>query len=292
MTGINKRSDFYFILTIVALVQLMILNGYKPKLRPYLLDNETKKITKRALKIVRMINEDLGITNGKTRNPYLKHSDDKNSTKLSETSYKVNVKDELDKLDKIETDVQGSKLDLSDLKLPTKRNSTFMGSTDIKPLTLKGSEIKRFIKSHRKQRVRYQDFTPTLHNSRVSVQMDLPQGIQISKIDQIHNVYYGFRTRVSLAYVNSFYDHLSDFEMQNPHLSFPMTRDSMTLTAKVTFDKLGNIQKIKMVRWSDSPAIQQFFTKVIDGIQSVPNPPKDFVKNDTTFTIYYTLKLN
>lgn len=292
MTEINRRSDFYFIFIIVALVQLMILNGYKPKLNPYLLQDETKKINKRSLKIVEMINEDLGSATGKTRNPYLKFSDDKTSTKLSETSYKVNAKEELDKLDKIETDVRGSKLDLSDLKLPERTTSPLMDSPDIKPLTLKGDEIKRFIKSHRKQRVRYQEFTPTLNNSRVSVQMDLPQGIEISKIDQIQNVYYGFRTRVSLAYVNSFYDHLSDFEMQNPHLTFPMTRDSLTLTAKVTFDKLGNIQKIQMVRWSDSKTIQDFFTKVIDGIQSVPNPPKDFVKNDETFNIYYTLKLN
>lgn len=290
MTGTMDKK-YSFSLFSVAIAHLVILFVLKFSLLPTPYKMEADKKTVINLKLKDIINVNLGTISSNKRGSYLRHSDSKKSTELKQRSYKK-VLEQLNKYDLVETDPSSKELKLSDLDLKDFDPEAIKRKVDIKALKLTGKEIERFLKDNKARRVRYQQFTPTLNNSQVSVQMEIPKGLKIEKVDQIQNVFYSFQRRISLAYVNSFYNKLSDFEFKNPHLTFPMTNKEITLQAVATFDLDGNLQKIKMVRWTDRDQLQDFFVNVLDGIQSIPNPPKDIVKEKETFRVFYTLKLN
>lgn len=282
--SIDKK--FYFSgSSVLALHLLLLFSITFNSLKKLNLEEEKDKT------VLKIVNMNLGTINSREQTQYLRNSDSQDSTKLNKNSYKK-ILQKLDRYDQVETDIKSKNLSLSDLEVKEFDPVAIKRKFIPKPLELQGSEIEKFLKDNKARRVQYQDMTPTLNNSKVSVQMDIPEGIEVEDIDQINNVFYSFQRRISLSYINSFYNQLSDFEFKNPHLTFPMTRQEITLVAKATFDSDGNLQQIKMVKWTDKDKLQQFFENVLDGIQSIPNPPKDFVKGKPTFNILYTLKLN
>jgi hypothetical protein len=52
--------------------------------------------------------------------------------------------------------------------------------------------------------------------------------------------------------------------------------------------KMENVVKIKMIKWSQTQKLQDFFLEVIKDMNSLPNPPKVIVKNGE-FHVYYSL---
>jgi hypothetical protein len=264
---------------------------FSAKLIPSHYKTTKTKPKKNILIIRKIVNTNLGLDKAEGEGMYLKKSDDLKSTDLKELSYKK-IKKQLDQYDRIESHPDAKPLELTDLDIKDFDPEVVKKTLNLRPVKLKGREIEKFLKDNKVRRVRYQEFTPTLNNSQVSIQMEIPKGFKVEKIDQLSNVFYSFQRRISLAYVNSFFNKLTQFELQNPQLDFPMTRQSLTMTAKVTFDNQGNLQTVKMMKWTDKDKLQDFFTNVLDGIQSIPNPPKAIIKNKETFNIYYTLKLN
>jgi hypothetical protein len=237
----------------------------------------------------------LGLKDGKPGQAFFSYSESELARKVEKTPYMNRVKSGIDQMEmRVEgKDGQNSKpLDLSQIDFNPKLNDgDLKRMSAVKAIQLRGEEIRNFVKGNQNRYMRSQNITPTLKNSQVAIMLDVPEGIEFDELNELEEMFYSFQKRLALTYVNSFYDNLSDFQMKNPHKHFPMTNEKLTLTARVTFDHYGNIQQIKAVKWSEQKDLQDFFIKVIDKIESVPNPPKDLVKTGT-FNVYYTLNLN
>jgi hypothetical protein len=238
----------------------------------------------------------LGIDQGQEQVPYLSFSESPKAKRIEKDPYMERVKKGIDQMEmrqvgKNEKEVQ--KMDLSKLDFnPTLDKGELKRAQAMRAIQLQGEEIQNFIKGSQNRYMRSQNSIPTLKNSQIAVLLDVPQGVQVDELNQLEEMFYSFQKRMALTYINSFFNKLANFELRNPHLQFPMTNAPVTLTAKVTFDHLGNIQTIKAVRWSEDERLQDFFLQVIDGIESLPNPPKQLVQNDKTFSVYYTLNIN
>jgi hypothetical protein len=237
----------------------------------------------------------LGIKDGKPGQAFFSYSDSEQARKVEKTPYMDRVKSGIDQM---EMRVEGKngqnakQLDLSQIDFnPKLSQGDLKRVSAVKSIQLRGEEIRNFLKGNQNHYMRSQNVTPTIKNSQVAIMLDVPEGIEFDELNELEEMFYSFQKRLALSYVNSFYDNLSDFQLKNPHKNFPMTNEKLTLTARVTFDHFGNIQQIKAVKWSEQKDLQDFFLKVIDRIESVPNPPKDLVKSGT-FNVYYTLNLN
>ena len=67
---------------------------------------------------------------------------------------------------------------------------------------------------------------------------------------------------------------------------------SETLRAKVRFDRLGNMERINVLNWSQNDHVQNIFLKSLKNIKSIPNPPRAFVQNKKYFNLYFNLIVN
>lgn len=238
----------------------------------------------------------LGIEKAHRPGTFFSYSDSPNSNKIKDRPYMDRVKEGLDQIEMRNPGEGGQankKLDLSQLDIrPKLGKGELKRITAMKALKLQGETLRNFVKGPRNQYMKSQNKIQTLKNSQVAVLLDVPEGVELDELNELEEKFYSFQKRMALTYVNSFFDKLSDFEFKNPQLQFPMTKAPTTLTARVTFDHNGNIQQIKMVKWTQIDKLQDFFVNVLDGIESLPNPPSELVKNKKSFNVYYTLNLN
>lgn len=174
---------------------------------------------------------------------------------------------------------------------PYKYNKrALLPSPAIKSLNINRTTVKNFLRnSHNAQSSG--EYERVLGKSNVLVKLEVPKGVPEDELNKYELVFYSFRKRTALNYINSFYNELNDFSTTNPHLKFPMTEKEETLTGRVTYDQNGEVVKIKMIKWSQTQKLQDFFLEVIKDMNSLPNPPKVIVK-DGEFHVYYSLTLN
>jgi hypothetical protein len=284
-----KFALYSKILTQIFLAHLLVLAITVPGINPF------KFIKKPAKKMILRITRNnpiasIGKIDGSIKTQYLRHSDDKRAKVLKKYSYQKIIK-KLNKADQTETDPLAKKFSLTNFKLPFDKDAELKMNRELK-YSLSGKQMERFIKANRRTRTLYQNVVPTLHNSKVSVIMDIPKGMQVKSLEQLNNIFYSYQRRLNEAYINSFYSYLIDFENSHPHLNFPMTEKELTLGAKLTFDQQGNLQKIKMTSWSENKDLQEFFAKVLGKLQSIPNPPKAYSQNKEHFNVNFKLFLN
>ena len=135
------------------------------------------------------------------------------------------------------------------------------------------------------------EYARAFGQSNVLVELEVPEGVPEDELNKYELVFYSFRKRTALNYVNSFYNELTDFQSSNPHLRFPMTEDRESMTGRITYDKDGNIVRIKMLRWTNKEKLQDFFLHVLKNMNSLPNPPEVIIK-DGQFHVYYSLTVN
>lgn len=158
-------------------------------------------------------------------------------------------------------------------------------------LSITNSKIKNFLTSDP------YDSTPADQLARLDeadVQFDLvvPKGVPEDELNKHELVFYSFRKRTALAYVNSFQKQLNTFETQNPHLRFPLTRDPETIAGKITYDKNGDILRIETLKYTQITKLQDFFMEVLQDMSSLPNPPKEIVNDREQFVINFVLEVN
>lgn len=172
--------------------------------------------------------------------------------------------------------------------LPAKKNAA------LKSVNLQGNEIREFLKNDNVSAppILNPMANPFLANSNIDVKMEVPEGVDISELNEYELQFYSFQKRTATSYISSFYKNLDRFVTQNPQVRFPLSSGRETMTGRVTFDRDGNIKQIKMIRWSNSDKMQDFFQDVLEGINRLPNPPKALVKETGQFNIYYTLIIN
>lgn len=160
----------------------------------------------------------------------------------------------------------------------------------IKSLSLSKRSVKNFLRST-PQSQNAGEFERALGKSNVLVKLDVPKGVPEDELNKYELVFYSFRKRTALNYINSFYNELNEFSTTNPHLQFPITKKEETLTGRVTYDLNGDVVKISVIRWSKEKKLQDFFLEVLKDMNKLPNPPKVIVKNGQ-FHVYYSLTLN
>lgn len=135
------------------------------------------------------------------------------------------------------------------------------------------------------------EYAKAFGQSNVLVELEVPNGVPEDELNKYELVFYSFRKRTALNYVNSFYNELNDFQGSNPHLRFPMTEDQESMTGRITYDEEGNIVRIKMLKWTNKEKLQDFFLHVLKNMNSLPNPPEIIIK-DGEFHVYYSLTVN
>lgn len=159
-------------------------------------------------------------------------------------------------------------------------------------LKISNNHIKSYLKSSSPGQQSPSQLLSALDETNVLFDLQVPKGIKEDELNKHEMVFYSFRKRTALAYVNSFYKELNSFEMKNPHLRFPLTSKRQLISGKITYDKNGDILKIETKRWTDITKLQDFFMDVLKNMSSLPNPPKAIINEKDQFVINFSLTVN
>ena len=119
-----------------------------------------------------------------------------------------------------------------------------------------------------------------------------PEGVSQDELNSIEKIFYGFQKRTFEIYVNSFLAAYQSIVRSLPHIRSLVAHDRHLLTARVIFDRQGNIINIKIMRSSQNDDIHNLFEQTLRNMRKLPNPPKDLIEENDTLTIYYQLKIN
>ena len=272
------RLKFIHFFIISAIIHIIIAGGFYPKLQNLDLDRKQNPLKIRSIKTVGKKDVNLKDTvyvptEIKTKEPTNKKQTPKGKASLISFS---DLRPEEKSL-KQPIDIKMKKPGV----LPDKA---------FKSLSLNKRSVKNFLRST-PQSQNAGEFEKALGKSNVLVKLDVPKGVPEDELNKYELVFYSFRKRTALNYINSFYNELNEFSTTHPHLKFPMTEKEETLTGRVTYDQNGDVVKIKVLKWSNEKKLQDFFLEVLKDMNKLANPPKVIVKNGQ-FHIYYSLTLN
>ena len=131
-----------------------------------------------------------------------------------------------------------------------------------------------------------------LGQNQVLFDLQVPKGVPEDELNSAELVFYSFRKRTAITYINSFIKELNHFERTRPHLQFPLTKSPQLISGQITYDKNGDILKINTLRWSNITELQNFFMDVLKNMSSLPNPPKEIINENGEFVINFSLALN
>ena len=244
---------------------------------------------KGAMAVPELIKKSVGYKAAPTTNPQSQNNP-------SEGKMAQRVAEKLASLEHQKETPKHQKLDLSSLAISETDQKTDYRkgkNLSLKSLNLKGSEIREFLKNDNiAAPMLSPNANPFLANSGIDVKMEVPEGVDVSELNEYELQFYSFQKRTAISYISSFYKTLDHFMMVNPQVRFPLSTGKETMTGKVTFDKDGHIKEIKMIRASNNEKMQLFFEDVLEGINRLPNPPKTLVKDQGQFSIFYTLVIN
>ena len=134
-------------------------------------------------------------------------------------------------------------------------------------------------------------YSPLLSKSAINMHVEVPEGVAEGELNEYELKFYGFQKRMMEKYLSAIMLQVREFERKYPHKSLvPEGRHIMT--GRVTFDSDGNIQQIKMVRWTQAEGLQELFNEVLKAMDSVPNPPRPLWEKQGEFTVFYNLTVN
>ena len=131
-----------------------------------------------------------------------------------------------------------------------------------------------------------------LSSQRVALNFEVPQGKKLDELNESELKLYGFLRRGAMKYVASLSAEVKEFELQNPHLRFPLTESKQVLTGRLVYDGQGNLKQIKMVRWTNIDRLQTFFQSVLQRLDTLQNPPKELWIENGEFVVFVTLQIN
>ncbi|MGB0455126.1 MAG: TonB C-terminal domain-containing protein, partial [Bacteriovoracaceae bacterium] len=129
-------------------------------------------------------------------------------------------------------------------------------------------------------------------NSDFNLKPELPKGIPEDELNSIEKIYFSFQKRMFVQYLNTFITTYNKQKQRRPLLKSELQNERHRLSARVIFDKEGNIIAIKVIKSSPNDDVHDLFEQTLRNIQKVPNPPKDFINKDDEFVIYYSLNIN
>lgn len=143
-----------------------------------------------------------------------------------------------------------------------------------------------------KQLANSPDNATILRKTGFNMQLEPPEGVSQDELNSMEKIFYSFQKRTFQSYVGSFLKTYRQLLISRPSVKPTIENDLHRLTARVIFDKEGNIVSIKILRSSHSDDIHKLFEETLTDIRKLPNPPKDLLSKKDQFTIYYQLNIN
>lgn len=166
-----------------------------------------------------------------------------------------------------------------------------MAAKEMNTLSLKSKDFKEYSKSFPSGGLAISDMMSSAQKiSDAVVSIEVPDGVNPDELNEYELMFYGFQKRTALNYINSILRNLDKFQRKYPNYRIP-TNGRITMTARVTYDKEGNVMQIKMIRWTHVNELQTLFEDVVKGIDQLHNPPKKLWEKDNEFAMFYTLEI-
>ena len=131
-----------------------------------------------------------------------------------------------------------------------------------------------------------------LKSTGFNLHFEPPEGIPEDELNSMEKIFYSFQKRTFMGYVNSFMSSYLDTLNHYPQIQSVLRGERHLLTGRITFDKEGNIVRIKILRSSQNDELHRLFERTLTNIRSLPNPPKAIIEDKDQFNIYYQLKIN
>ena len=131
-----------------------------------------------------------------------------------------------------------------------------------------------------------------LKNSQFDIHIEPIENLEKDELNSMDKTFYSFNRRVSINYIKSVLKTYHYMDSLNKNLDKSLKNSSDVLSARVTFDRLGNIDRIKILKSSNDDNIHNLFEQALRGMSNLPNPPSAFIKNRDFFSIYYQLRIN
>lgn len=128
-----------------------------------------------------------------------------------------------------------------------------------------------------------------LRNLNSGVQIEMPKGYPLDKLNSLERKFYSFQLRVYKAYIYSLLNQA--YHRQTPSYPFPFIKKPTRLMAKVHFDQDGNLLRIQTLKMGDNKDLQDVFTAALDDIRVLPNPPREILDKNGEFAIHFILQI-
>jgi len=156
----------------------------------------------------------------------------------------------------------------------------------IKRMAKKNISAQKIISEHN---VAYSD-PETYKRTSFNIDFISPEGVREDELNSMEKMYYSFQKRTYLTYFNSFIKNYNRLSKLRPQLEQAVQTENHVLTGRVTYDSLGHIVAIKILKWSSNDNIQELFDETLKDLV-LPNPPVALIKNKE-FSIYFQLVFN
>ncbi len=158
-------------------------------------------------------------------------------------------------------------------------------------MSLRSKEFKDFSRSFPSGGLAISDMiTGAQKISDAVVSIEVPDGIKPDELNEYELKFYGFQKRTAVNYINSILRNLDKFQKKYPNYRIPTT-GRITMTARITYDPEGNVQQIKMIRWTHISELQNLFEDIVKNIDQLHNPPKSLWEKSGEFSMFYTLEI-
>lgn len=158
-------------------------------------------------------------------------------------------------------------------------------------ISLKSQEFRNISKAFPSGGLRISDMMAgTQKISDAVVSIEVPEGVDPDELNEYELMFYGFQKRTSMNYINSILKNLDKFVKTHPNYKV-QTTGRLTMTARVSYDKEGNVKQIKMIRWTHEQPVQDLFEDIVKNIDQLHNPPKTLWEKNDEFAMFFTLEI-
>jgi hypothetical protein len=128
-------------------------------------------------------------------------------------------------------------------------------------------------------------------NTNVNIGFDTPQGVSFDQLNSIEKRFYSFNKRSFETYISSLIKSLQILIREKPYLNYKRFSGNYTLIGKLSFNREGETISTRFLKMTGEEDIQQLFENTLMEIRSIPNPPKELISKNGTFSIYYKLRV-
>lgn len=280
--------NFKVFLLISLLVHIFLLNQQINISNSWKVSNKRKDdSTKLIVKIRKIGNKDV--------------QNNINSFFIPQASKKLNLStlgtDKIGKMNKVHNigTKSGKEVSLSDLNVVNSSRDYYKKIAPRKAIHVVGSKTSK-LKDALKQGnsdLNAGAYSQLGHSS-INIDVEVPNGAKVNELNAHELVFYGFLKRIWEKYINTLNNHIVVHNQKNPHYKFPIEKKKKTTMAfKVTYDKNGEVIRVRAKRWSRNPQLQKFFEETMVSLGKVTNPPKPLSANaKKEFSVTYTLVID